>query len=642
MFGRQIFLEPVDNERDQRRRDEFFRQFCVNQRRGIPFTELTNIPSLRNDGLMLDLNLILVDDTDRVQPNNLYFRTNYGNALNRYLLEYVRQMEERYLAMERELTRTKMLIPVMTRNFGAVHQTSQTDVNRKQSSFVKYEHIFGTSPRNQYRKNQEQVNHVSSRRKHHTTRKNKDLIAKTLLDTDWTKQKNPSQNSQNDIYPIKEPGSHSCRPRTLTSNSTAVCSMHNVAVILPQGSTQLTNFSRHGQLNSKVMHTELINEFYLIFHKRFPTTTTIVGDEKASMDICQSFDKKHEPETTCYTDFDVKQEDHMQTNSTVNTPEFRPITRPKLNNDISEQKSELEQPPSHRPHLNTDFEGKCNNNHWNNRSKKCVPRERSNCTDDLPRYFTRTIQKPKKDVHKRIPTPRSNVHTAYTPMVQSPTWNPMLDPNGLTIQLLRLAVLLYAPALMPALNSLIARQTVQTSIPIPSSEGANDLLTQIFTILSNQQSVPNLSYVSNPRVDENSQYRESRQQSHSENIARQHRNDNCDRTTSVNDQLEKNSIAVDTSLEICGCNKMKQSSSQYSEDILRDEKTEENEELLYTWTDKKSKSSEEKKGEDAEEKQDDAELFGNSSIRTESNVWKQLRVNDIWKFESNTKLNEFE
>ncbi|KOC63278.1 hypothetical protein WH47_04727 [Habropoda laboriosa] len=614
MFGRQIFLEPVDNERDQRRRDEFFRQFCVNQRRGIPFTELTNIPSLRNDGLMLDLNLILVDDTDRVQPNNLYFRTNYGNALNRYLLEYVRQMEERYLAMERELTRTKMLIPVMTRNFGAVHQTSQTDVNRKQSSFVKYEHIFGTSPRNQYRKNQEQVNHVSSRRKHHTTRKNKDLIAKTLLDTDWTKQKNPSQNSQNDIYPIKEPGSHSCRPRTLTSNSTAVCSMHNVAVILPQGSTQLTNFSRHGQLNSKV-------------------------------------------------------EDHMQTNSTVNTPEFRPITRPKLNNDISEQKSELEQPPSHRPHLNTDFEGKCiftrtnffentntprkeyfpcirtsegNNNHWNNRSKKCVPRERSNCTDDLPRYFTRTIQKPKKDVHKRIPTPRSNVHTAYTPMVQSPTWNPMLDPNGLTIQLLRLAVLLYAPALMPALNSLIARQTVQTSIPIPSSEGANDLLTQIFTILSNQQSVPNLSYVSNPRVDENSQYRESRQQSHSENIARQHRNDNCDRTTSVNDQLEKNSIAVDTSLEICGCNKMKQSSSQYSEDILRDEKTEENEELLYTWTDKKSKSSEEKKGEDAEEKQDDAELFGNSSIRTESNVWKQLRVNDIWKFESNTKLNEFE
>lgn len=63
---------------------------------------------------------------------------------------------------------------------------------------------------------------------------------------------------------------------------------------------------------------------------------------------------------------------------------------------------------------------------------------------------------------------------------------------------------------MPALNSLIARQSIQTTIPIPCSEGSNDLLTQIFTILSNQQCVPNLSYVANPRINENSrQFRES-------------------------------------------------------------------------------------------------------------------------------------
>lgn len=61
---------------------------------------------------------------------------------------------------------------------------------------------------------------------------------------------------------------------------------------------------------------------------------------------------------------------------------------------------------------------------------------------------------------------------------------------------------------MPALNSLIARQSIQTTIP--HFEGSNDLLTQIFTILNNQQCVPNLSYAPNPRMDENSrQFRES-------------------------------------------------------------------------------------------------------------------------------------
>ena len=63
---------------------------------------------------------------------------------------------------------------------------------------------------------------------------------------------------------------------------------------------------------------------------------------------------------------------------------------------------------------------------------------------------------------------------------------------------------------MPALNSLIARQSIQTTIPIPCSEGSNDLLTQIFTILSSQQCVPNLQYTASPPIDENSgQFRDS-------------------------------------------------------------------------------------------------------------------------------------
>lgn len=60
----------------------------------------------------------------------------------------------------------------------------------------------------------------------------------------------------------------------------------------------------------------------------------------------------------------------------------------------------------------------------------------------------------------------------------------------------RLAVLLYAPALMPALNSLIAQQNHQTPVSLPSSEGSNDTWTQMFRLLNEQQATANLSLVS--------------------------------------------------------------------------------------------------------------------------------------------------
>ncbi|XP_011697144.1 PREDICTED: uncharacterized protein LOC105455480 isoform X2 [Wasmannia auropunctata] len=97
---------------------------------------------------------------------------------------------------------------------------------------------------------------------------------------------------------------------------------------------------------------------------------------------------------------------------------------------------------------------------------------------------------------RRTPTPRSTVHTTYNPAIQSAT-DPILDSSGLTIQLLRLAVLLYVPTLMPALNSLIAQQNQQTSASTSSAiEGSNDLLMQIFRLLNEQQTIPNLPLVS--------------------------------------------------------------------------------------------------------------------------------------------------
>lgn len=62
--------------------------------------------------------------------------------------------------------------------------------------------------------------------------------------------------------------------------------------------------------------------------------------------------------------------------------------------------------------------------------------------------------------------------------------------------LYRLAVLLYTPALMPALNSLIAQQNQQTPVSSSSFERSNDLLTQIFRLLNEQQSISNLPFVS--------------------------------------------------------------------------------------------------------------------------------------------------
>ncbi|XP_006618642.1 uncharacterized protein LOC102673251 [Apis dorsata] len=646
MFGRQIFLKPVDNQHDERRND-YIRQLSPSQGHGIPFTELISVPYLRNDGLMLDLNFIFIDD-DHVQSNNLnnlYFQTNRGNISNRYLLEYIRQMKERYLFMERELTRARMLIPVISRNTNAVHQSAQTDINWNECSLTKYGHFLGTSSKNQYKKNPEQIN-VSSRRKHYTMKRNKEnSIRKTLTESDWMKHRISSQNLQNDIYPIKEPDSNTFQPRSLTSNSTTVCSMHNIAVILPQDSIQLNDLSKHKQVESKInvdIHKavdKLDSDESKIFgnsKKYFNPFET----RKTSMEICQSFDKKHEPETSNYTDFDVKHEDCTQTKPAVNTPEFRPIMGSKFNNDISSDQS-----TSHCQQQNINSEEKCNRNYWNNYTKK-LPYGRTRANDSS-RQFTRIVQKQKKEMHKRIPTPRSNVHTAYTPMTQPSTWNSMLDPNGFTIQLLRLAVLLYAPALMPALNSLIARQSIQTTIP--HFEGSNDLLTQIFTILNNQQCVPNLSYAPNPRMDENSrQFRESSThnssaQSNSENLTKQFQNDRI--KTFDNNQFEKNSIAVNTSLEICSCNTIKQSPSQsYNKNILHDQ---EDEKLVYTWTSKKSSKSSEtvvlekpilkneqnNKEKVSENQQENSEFFENWLIQKDPNVWDdpKSKSSNIWQ-----------
>ncbi|XP_076234952.1 uncharacterized protein LOC143179540 [Calliopsis andreniformis] len=523
-------------------------------------------------------------------------------------------MEERYMTMERELIRTKMLSPMITRNVIPVHQKSQTDVNWGECCLAKkYGNSCEISSRSEYRnvkeckiRNQERI---LPRKKHHTSKKSRNSIDKTLNDIDWTKYRNSFQNLQDDMYPSRISVNHTCRPNALNNNSTAICSTHNVAVILPEVPTQSTDISKCDRNNSKANNNRKVTEKYntvkifggpkkcltpfkvekilpsnnkvrvreycvsikneicLIF-KLF-TIIAIITHKKMLMEACQRFDKKHEPETSCRIDFDVKHEDHMQTSSTVNTPTFRPIMGAEFESTSKIEQRELngnekEKCPFTKTKFfeNTDirhkensqesqmFEG--NRNHWNNHFKK-LPSERTHLGNESSRNFARLIQKNVRG-QKRTPTPRSNVHTAYTPMEQTSASNPMLDPNSLTIQLLRLAVLLYAPALMPALNSLIARRNYQTSIPIPCFEGSNDLLAQVFRILSNQQCVPNLPYAPHFRVNENllSQVEPNppdpplNREPHSEGISRRFLNSS---SRGFTNRQEKNSIAVNTSLD---------------------------------------------------------------------------------------------
>ena len=76
---------------------------------------------------------------------------------------------------------------------------SQTGVNWKGCSLAKYGQSSGTPSGNRSKglnvceiRNQERIN-VSSGRKHHTARRSKDSIGRTLDDVDWIERENPYQ-----------------------------------------------------------------------------------------------------------------------------------------------------------------------------------------------------------------------------------------------------------------------------------------------------------------------------------------------------------------------------------------------------------------------------------------------------------------
>lgn len=108
-------------------------------------------------------------------------------------------------------------------------------------------------------------------------------------------------------------------------------------------------------------------------------------------------------------------------------------------------------------------------------------------------------------------------------------------------------------------------------------------------------------------------------------------------------QFERNSVAVNTSLEMCTCNSTKPSSLPYNDNILYDE-IEESEKLMYTWTNQKTQSSEtmmqckKKIYQDLKGKhEDESPLIG-----ADPNVWDQMQINNIWDLESDTNFKVFQ
>lgn len=86
-----------------------------------------------------------------------------------------------------------IIIKFFLRLFNFIFPKAQTDINWNECSLTKYGHFLGTSSKNQYKKNPEQIN-VSSRRKHYTMKRNKEnSIRKTLTESDWMKHRISSQ-----------------------------------------------------------------------------------------------------------------------------------------------------------------------------------------------------------------------------------------------------------------------------------------------------------------------------------------------------------------------------------------------------------------------------------------------------------------
>ncbi|XP_076283201.1 uncharacterized protein LOC143210325 [Lasioglossum baleicum] len=576
MFGRQIFLESVDDRSEQWRRNECLRQLLATRaQQGTPSAQLTRVPFSRNDGFTLDLNFIVLDDP--------YLRTPRISTTDQFLLEYIRQMEERYAAMERELTRTKMLLPLMPRNTAPPRQTT----NWKECSLAKKYGCNGANSSGRQREttvgsqdalNREKIN-VSTRRRHHA-RRGRDS---TVDHANWRNCRNTFQNSQNDVYPIRDPGSHLCRPKILNNDSTAVCSTHNVAVILPEDSPPLAHDSRRDQ----TLHRPGVHQFFpngntgtslrannnIILDSGNKRDATNMADssgkssitahtqkpqapmKNALMEACQRSDEKREPETSRCIDSNVKHEDYKQSGFNANGSILPSTMESKLHQDDSGRNPEsiVRDSSDNLAEKRAIKRIKCFENTFarreENRLRK-LQQERTGLTNDQARHLMRMLQKNVR-TQKRVPTPRSNVHTACTPMVQPALSNPVLDPNGVTVRLLRLAVLLYAPTLLPALNSLIAQQNSQSAIPIPCFEGSNDLLTQLFRVLSSQQRVPNLSYTASPRPEEtprnSSVASSSSPSSNPEQRFQTLSKQSQDETTASTSRQELNSVGVDAS-----------------------------------------------------------------------------------------------
>ncbi|EGI66828.1 PREDICTED: uncharacterized protein LOC105144932 [Acromyrmex echinatior] len=587
MPKRSIYLQPTDNLYRRTRHDlEFLcnywdRLFTPNRSYDVRLPELLranhlirhlsslSLPS--NQGLRVNVSFTILDDGNRLEPEETHqlgnITSHYTQSRNGFhrslcnsnaarhnilLRNYIRQINENYAAIERELIRARILAPLIERDRFVGCRNAFYNQRAATCNWNKFPTGNRTCSEKISPKLQERYVNPQERNNHQTCvlSGHECCIADRMNIYDCSRNQQPARQKENSPENLND------SPRTVKEHSPQTSTFNATVQKLQLNNNALHNFAGTSlaQNNNETIKqrsskesmeacqgvSKIINNAVKtsdLAESRPVKPVMINNSDKRSIDpvSCQRNVLLQTAESGVVTDQNVagqgrgnkrklnvledravgleagsqqnrprlteKIKLRVKDTSTTFTPDEK-IVRSKIRNS----RMPTEGKPFWKRHVSTPkyasflrmfHKEETDNQLSDNSSSRRNEREKSQYRRRLSAESSNTDRdnRTNPQIERRTPTPRSTVHTTYNPIIHSTT-DPTLDSSGLTIQLLRLAVLLYAPTLMPALNSLIAQQNQQTPSTSSAFEGSNDLLVQIFRLLNEQQSIPNLPFVS--------------------------------------------------------------------------------------------------------------------------------------------------
>ncbi|XP_018402340.1 PREDICTED: uncharacterized protein LOC108779407 isoform X2 [Cyphomyrmex costatus] len=586
MPKRPSYLQPTDNLYRRTRHDlEFLcnywdRLLTPNQSYDIRLPELLranhlmrhlsslSVPS--NQGLRVNVSFTILNDGNRLEPEEIYqlgnitphytqsrngFRRSLCNSNtvrhNNLLRNYIRQINENYAAIERELMRARILAPLIERNRFAGCQSAFYNQRAATCNWNK----FPTGNRTCSERISPELQERYANTRERSNRQACALFGHECCIADRMNIYGCSRNQQLAKQKENLPEKFNDSPRTAKEHSPQTSALSATVQKLQLNNNNYAGTSLAQNNNETIKQrsskesmeacqgvSKIINNVAKISHSaesRPVKPVAINNSDKRSIDpvSCQGNVLLQTAESGVVTDQNVigqgrgnkrKLDDLKDRAIAINLGVGSQQDRPKLterikprvkdtsttftpDEKIAKSKLRNSRMPTEgktfwKKHVSTPKYAsflrmfhKEDNQLRGNSSSRRNEREKSQYRRGLSAESSSTDRDNRANprIEKRTPTPRSTVHTTYNHIMHSSATDPTLDSSSLTIQLLRLAVLLYAPTLMPALNSLIAQQNQQTPVSMSSAfEGSNDLLIQIFRLLNEQQSISNLPFVS--------------------------------------------------------------------------------------------------------------------------------------------------